>query len=202
MGRDAPTPEPVLQPPGVHNVLKLYLHTFIIPKLPGESDKKYEVVGIWDYLREIVGDRYWFTDYHVTQAGGDLLAERRILRANDNEGKVELLWLMVTDEIEFNEAVVGAAKQKVFTVTPNEGPAVGYHALNAGKEGFLAQVTQTTARGTKRSPVRYWDFHRLGELAAGEVEEAIFFFVEKDETTGWIRMLKGSAILPGDIEVY
>ncbi len=204
------TPPPVARPENsLSNPLKLHCGDFITAQMLEGSDRPFTVSEVREYVRHIGGEDYRFADYVVRQ--GD---ETRILRANPKDGHTaaglqdcDLLWLKTFYETEFDQSIREAVTQKRFEVDNDDDgtPDVFYDALNAGEDGYLAQV-QIARMGestVNRRTLRYWDFYRKSDPTKNETaDEDIFFFVEIDESDGYTVMLEGPKISGNDIEVY
>jgi len=204
------TPSLVPRPENsIANPLKLHCGDFITAQMLEGNDRPFTVTEVREYVRHIGGEDYRFADYVLRQGDGV-----RILRANPKDGHTaaglqdcDLLWLKIFYEMEFDRNVRDSVAQKQFEVDNDDDgtPDVTYDALNAGEDGYLAQIqiARMGERTLTRRTLRYWDFYRKGDPKKNEIaDEDIFFFVEIDESDGYTVMLEGSKISGNDIEVY
>ncbi len=207
---DRAAPTPVARPENtISNPLKLHCGDYITAKPLEGNDNPYTVIEVREYMREIARERYSFADYVLRQGDGT-----RILRANPKSGAIalrpedcDLLWLKVFYEMQFDPGVRDAVAQKEFEVDNDDDgkPDVVYQSLDAGADGYLAQlqIAKSGEKAVSGRTLRYWDFFRKGDPQKGEVEgEDIFFFVEIDETDGYTVMLEGSKISGRDMEIF
>jgi hypothetical protein len=207
-GRASPPPVARLEN-SIANPLKLHCGDFITARMLEGNDRPFTVTEVREYVRRIGGEDFHFADYVVRQ--GD---EVRILRANPKDGHTaaglqdcDLLWLKVFYEMDFDKNVREAVTQKQFEVDNDDDgtPDVTYDALNAGEDGYLAQVriARMGEPALSGRSLRYWDFYRKGDPKKNEIaDEDIFFFVEIEESDGYTVMLEGAKISGNDIEVY
>jgi hypothetical protein len=134
--------------------------------------------------------------------------QRIVLRAvpgAEETAPPDLLVLNVFDEMGYSEDVAQAVRAAEFYVDEDDGTRIVYHPLSdCGEEGWSARTRSVAAAGeaAKEGELRYWDYFRKGDVGRGEMSEDIFFFVEIDQETGWIRMLEGGRITSGDVESY
>lgn len=181
----------------ISNPLKLHLGDFIIPKMleppEGRDHRVLEVIEIIEYDRLISREHFWLTDYLLRDKDGT-----HVLRSNLADQKVSLLWLDIYYESEFKEEILDAVKHKTFKIDEEDGTHIEYQTLNSGEDGFLCEqrIVSKDKDFIQKEEAKYWDFYR-------DVNEDVteLFFVEVNEETGWIMMLKGFAISEYNIEI-
>lgn len=198
----APKPEDMIT-----NPLRLHRGDLIVSKMPEEDERKYSVVEVREYNRRISGIEFRSADYLLRDG-----EEERVLRVNprrerdpDDPRECDLLWLEFFDRMEFDEGVRQAVTKEEFYVFLDNDEKVTYYELHAGKDGFFTDIRSVKSgeESLYSRRIQYWDFFKKGETKYNEPEgEDVFFFVEIDESDGFIAMLKGMRVSSRDVEIY
>jgi hypothetical protein len=181
----------------ISNPLKLHLGDYVIPKMlepiKGNDHRTLEVVEILEYDRFVSREHFYLTDYLLRDKDGTY-----ILRSNLADQKVSLLWLEIYYESEFKEEILDAVKHKTFKIDEEDGTHIEYQTLNTGESGVVCdqKIVSKDKDSILEEHATYWDFYR--DVNEGVTE---LFFVEVNEETGRIMMLKGFAISEYDIEI-
>ncbi len=167
----------------------------------------FTVKEIREYLRQLGGQAFVFTDYvlrgvnrNTFDSSDELVARLRVV-PNPAGGHDSLL-LTLDDEFGFAEDFLAVVKDTtgVFEVTgDSSGATETFSRVNDLRDSYQAAVlvvSATTQDGkappaqTVRAKVEYWDYWRDVDLGADATAKE-FLFVELNSDTGWFQIWRG-----------
>lgn len=173
---------------------------------------------IREYLRQIRGQSFYFTDYVLLarQLGGEEVLYRLRLNPMEDPGRVadithHVLLLRREDEFAYDQdfhAVVTDGSGR-FQVLENGEVTEEYYRINDLTEPHKARVAvirdvnqdgKVEMAEVERHQLEYWDYWREVPDATGQPTTQ-YLFVEMDAQTGWFELWKGEEFDPQRIMV-
>jgi len=174
---------------------------------PEFADYDCTVKEIREYLRQIGGREFVFTDYVLRSVNRktfdtDDEMSARIRTVPNPAGAHDSLLLTLYDEFAFAEDFLGVVKDTtgIFETTDDEtGATDTFSRINDLQESYEAAVlivSATTEDGkaphaqTTRARIEYWDYWRDMGIGGGNTAKE-FLFAELNSDTGWFQIWRG-----------
>lgn len=214
-----------------YNPLSITPGAMVNINAPDCEGKDYRLVRIVEYTRRIDGRTYVTTYYDLECKGSGTgqwetvrLAANKINNAKkDDPYSFAMLLLRKDDEMQWNEDIQGVIDDALDNkkwIIDDDGkdeqgnqmyPAFHHeydrcHGMNSMYEAKVAIIEDENDDGVyqedevRESEVSYLDFWRTIEIEGGD-EVTEFFFVERDEDSGYVTMWIGTEFDPSHVKV-